>query len=348
MNNQNIILLFELGLFLVSTLLVGLYIRYATLRGIIDIPNARSAHKGLVPRGAGIVFMCLWLLSGIFGYQTQVISGKTFLLFLPTPFLFGLIGFWDDYKSLSAKSRLVMQLSLSTLFMFLLMSLHDLSVFNQFFTVSGFIFGVIPILVGLLVITWSVNLYNFMDGIDGLAAIEALFVLGGGAFLCYQHGAFELSLLALTMLVAVSGFLVWNWPKASVFMGDAGSYCLGCLMSLLAIGGYWIYQIPITLWLILYGLFWFDATLTLLRRFFFNKNIASPHRDHAYQRLHHAGFSQHQLLFGVIGLNMILLLLASYADYKPEYLGICFVFCLVLLTLVTLWIEKRKPLLRDS
>lgn len=351
MNNQNIIFFFILGLFLASTVLVAIYTRYATQRGIIDAPNSRRPHQGFIPRGAGIVFLCLWLLAAILGYQTHLLSIETLILFLPITCLISLIGFWDDYKGLSARRRLIIQFIFATIFMlemFGIVGFEESSLLQRMVSEQGFVLTVFCFILGLLGIIWSINLYNFMDGLDGIASIEALFVLGMGSLFCYQHGAFELSLLALMMLVSVAGFLVWNWPKAYVFMGDVGSYCLGCFISLLALVGYWKYQIPITLWLILYALFWFDASLTLIRRLFAKKNIITPHQDHAYQRLYSAGYSQHRVLLGVIVLNAILAMLAFYADYQSDYLEICFASCILLLLLVTVWIEKQKPLLKTS
>lgn len=347
MNNQNVLVLYAIGLFLSSILFVGLYAHYARQRGVIDAPNDRSSHQGLIPRGAGIVFLGLWLVSAFLGYQVQIFSGEILLLSLPLTLVMGLIGFWDDNKGLSAKKRLILQFTLALLFIFSLFYFAE-TPFALNFNELGWLLSLIYGVLGIISIIWSVNLYNFMDGTDGLAAIEAFFVLGVGGFLCYQHGAIELGLLAFAMLIAVAGFLVWNWPKASVFMGDVGSYCLGGLISVLAILGYWLYQIPLGLWLILYGLFWFDATLTLLRRLFAKKNITAAHREHAYQRFHQAGFSQQQLLFGVIGLNTLLAFLACLADKEPEYLNICLILSIILLTFITLWIERRKPILKNT
>lgn len=334
-----------------STLSVGLYKYFATLGGILDIPDSRRPHQGRIPRGAGIVFLCLWLLTIILGYQNKelkIVSEDILLLFLPATFLMGLIGFWDDYKPLSARTRLFLQFILASLFILLLMGLDKFTLLQDFVVEYGFILAGLGLMAALLGIIWSVNLYNFMDGQDGIASIEALFVLGVGSYLCYQHGAFELSMIALVMCIALTGFLIWNWPKASVFMGDAGSYCLGCLISLMVIVGYWLYDIPILLWLILFGIFWFDATLTLVRRFLLKKRITTPHQEHAYQRLHKSGFSQHQILYGVIGINFLLTFLTLYANYDSRYLYVCFGFCILLLSSIAFWIEKRKPLLRDA
>lgn len=291
------------------------------------------------------MFFGLWLISAIIGYQTQFFVGETLLLFLPAMLGMTLLGFWDDNLDLPVFKRLAIQFILAFVFILVLMGLEILDpAKNPVFSILGLFYAIL----GLLGIVWSTNLYNFMDGMDGLATIEALFVLGIGGFICYQHEAVELSLLSFIMMISLAGFLVWNWPKASVFMGDVGSYCLGCLISLLAIVSYWQYEVSIVFWLILYGLFWFDATLTLLRRFFLRKNIMEPHRDAGFHRLLQAGYSQQQLLCGVIVINTMLAFLACYADYNPEYRMVCFVLSIIVLTLVSLWIERRQPLLKDA
>lgn len=187
-----------------------------------------------------------------------------------------------------------------------------------------------------------------MDGTDGLASIETFFVLGVGGLICWQQGAMEIALLAWAMVIAVGGFLVWNWPKASVFMGDVGSYCLGFVIAICAIVADVHYHIPIFVWFILYAVFWFDATVTLCRRVLLKKHWATPHRDHAFQRLHRAGFSHQQILWGMMGVNTLLSLVATWASRHPQYLGVSLLGVILFLTVIYLAIEKIFPLTKEE
>lgn len=327
-------------LFFLSVLGTYAYCRYARARGLLDIPNARSSHQAAVPRGGGSVFVMVWLIAAFLAFFQGFISQDLLLWFLPAAFCFALLGYWDDTQSLSVRKRLVLQFVLSLALVQGLGRLESLHLWNN----SSLALGWFGVIIGLFTITWSVNLFNFMDGLDGLAAIEAFFVLGFGGLLCWQGGATDLAFLAWGMVVVVAGFLVWNWPKASVFMGDAGSYCLGLLIALCAIVGERRYQIPITLWLILYGAFWFDATVTLIRRMLLKKNWTAAHREHAYQRLHQSGLSHQQVLWAVIVLNSLLASLALWANQRRDYLWLCLLIAIVLLTIAYVWVERLKPL----
>lgn len=339
------LLISSLSLYLIAVACIPLYRNFAFSRGILDVAGHRSSHQGVTPRGGGIVFFILWLLSTLMGFWYGLYTSSLLLAFIPGTLLAAAVGYWDDYHSLSPKLRLVGQLMAALLFLMALGKMGVLQCFIGTTLNSAWIIG--PLVV--LAVVWSINLFNFMDGIDGLASLEALFVLGIGGFIFWQSGVPMLALLAWSMVVLVAGFLVWNWPKATVFMGDVGSYCLGFLIAAFAIVGAVWYQIPIVLWIILYALFWFDATLTLLRRLYFNKkNWATPHRDHAYQRLHQSGFSHTKVLGITAMVNAILGMFALWGYYYPE--NVIYALCLSLLVVCLwyFWVERRYPQRRDS
>lgn len=370
MVHQNFWPIFGLVVFLVSTFLVWSFRHYAVTNGFLDIPNERSSHQIATPRGGGIVFVLIWLAVITSLYAGNIITSGEWLLFAPATALVSLIGFFDDKRPLSPKIRLCTQF-LAALFclaalgglpslhlwgpaptVFPLGELGELVgggsstsfLFLRFATIFSFIGIIFGSLLGILWIMWSTNLFNFMDGTDGIAAIEAIFVLIVGGLLFWLKGHSHLALIPWIMVLAVAGFLVWNWPKARIFMGDAGSYCLGFLIAILSLVGDAWYNIPVTLWIILYGVFWFDATITLLRRIRAKRNLAVAHKEHAYQRLHQAGFSHGQVLYVVIFLNSILAAVALWANVHQEWMVHCLLFSVVLLSLFYLWVERLKPM----
>lgn len=341
--NNSFLVIVGLGLFLGSAALVRLFCYYAVKHGLIAIPNARSSHQVATPLGAGVVFVLLWFLCLLVGNVYHLFSAHDLLLFLPSALIVSLVGFWDDHRELSARKRLLVQVLVATFCVIMLGDVNALHL-SRYTTLT---LGWAGLVLTVLSIAWSINLYNFMDGLDGLAAVEALFVFGVGGFFFWHVGAIPLALLTWALVTTVAGFLVWNWPKASVFMGDVGSYFLGFLVGLFSLIADHVYHIPITVWIILYGVFWFDTTVTLIRRFIWHENLAIAHREHAFHRLHRAGYSNTQVLWGVIALNTLLAGIAIWA-FKTDSFKWGFGLTLVILTTVYLKIEKRLPMAKTQ
>lgn len=155
-------------------------------------------------------------------------------------------------------------------------------------------------LLSTLVVVWMINLYNFMDGMDGLAGGMAVFGFGGMALLLPGHGWFS-GFSALVTAVA-GGFLVWNLPPARIFMGDLGSAVLGFLAAAILMRAHQQGWVPIWIGLLMFSPFIFDASLTLIRRLLRGERIWEAHRSHHYQRLVLAGFGSTKVLFAAYGL----------------------------------------------
>lgn len=369
------LLVSSLLLYFLCLILVPVYRRFAVARGVLDVPSQRSSHQGITPRGGGVVFAGLWTLTLILGWMTGVFSIELLLSFLPGVLLVGALGYWDDNQSLPPRFRLLGQGLSSFFFLLSLLALGSapdalgiapIAGGNTISTatLSGLyipdlhIFSFTPLTLGsfswiiwiftLIGVVWSINLFNFMDGIDGLASIEAIFVLGVGGFICWMGGAPELALLAWAMVALLIGFLVWNWPKAEIFMGDVGSYTLGFLIAAFAVAGDIWYNIPIAFWIILYALFWVDATLTLVRRIYYKKHWATAHKEHAYQRLHQAGFSPAKILGIAVVVNTVLAGMALWGYYYPEYLHVALLLSLLWVSLWYAGCEYLKPQKRGS
>jgi len=158
-------------------------------------------------------------------------------------------------------------------------------------------------------IVWFINLYNFLDGIDGYAGSEAVFLSLAG-FLLFGGSYF------LVLVAAVSGFLIWNWHKAKIFMGDVGSTLLGYNVAIFTL--YYANQDPrnLWIWIILFGLFWYDATITLFRRYRNGEKLSQAHKKHAYQRVVRSGWSHSRVVLFAMLINIVLFAMV-YAGLSP-------------------------------
>ncbi|MDQ6959827.1 MAG: hypothetical protein Q9M27_02270, partial [Mariprofundaceae bacterium] len=156
-------------------------------------------------------------------------------------------------------------------------------------------------------IVWLINLYNFMDGIDGLAGGEAVTVAVGGAILLGLGGAMDLALVALLLAAASGGFLIWNWPPARIFMGDVGSGFLGYVFAIIALASEKAGAVPAIVWVVLLAIFIFDATYTLMWRVLNGERWYAAHRSHAYQRLVQGGWSHLRVTNTLLCINILIL-----------------------------------------
>lgn len=143
--------------------------------------------------------------------------------------------------------------------------------------------GLLGSVLAAFYLVWLLNLYNFMDGIDGIASVEAISVCLGGALLFLFVGEFKVAQVTLVLAAAVMGFLFWNFPSARIFMGDAGSGFLGIVLGIQSLQAAWIAPQLLWSWIILLGVFIVDATFTLLRRLIRGEKVYEAHRSHAYQ-----------------------------------------------------------------
>jgi Fuc2NAc and GlcNAc transferase len=241
-----------------------------------------------------------------------------------------IIGFLDDLVKLTIKFRLLVQLLVSIVAAVAIIPIDNyLNILNIFLLSGASIF-----------LVWSTNLFNFMDGIDGLAGVEAVFVLsigGGLLFIIANEPIFSGLLWAISCITL--GFLWFNLPPAKIFMGDVGSYFFGFLIAVSALISHFIFNVSIVFWLIIYLAFLFDATITLVRRFLAGEKWYLSHRSHAYQRLQNIGWQHRDILYGLAAVNCWLLILAIFGYYNGFiWSGI---FALAGLTIIYLLIEFK-------
>ena len=291
-----------LGLAFISSLLCTMTVGRYAARRLLDVPNERSSHVRATPRGGGLaiggVFLgamgLLWVWDkGSMPTITAVVGGGCLVM---------AIGWLDDHRHVAAGLRIVIHSFAGAWAVYWLggfSSLHLGPLTLQL--------GWLGHILAVLGIVWMINLYNFMDGIDGLAAGEAVTVASIAAILLWWQGAMELTLLAALFAAACGGFLWWNWSPAKIFMGDVGSGFLGYCFAVLMLASEKAGAVPVMVWIILLAVFVLDATFTLLGRVIRGEKWYTAHRTHAYQRLTQMGFSHARVASGVLLTNLFLL-----------------------------------------
>lgn len=294
-------LLFVVVLF--SYVLTAMLRRYALARNLIDIPNQRSSHTAPTPRGGGVAIVVSFLVALTFLFLTDVVTLPTYLGIGGACSVIALIGFLDDHGHIAARWRLIGHFCAAALGLYFLGGLPPI-------TIAGWAvdLGVAGNILAAFFLVWMLNLYNFMDGIDGLASIEAVTTCFGGAVIYYLVGTHDNILLTSVLGAAVLGFLVWNFPPARIFMGDAGSGFLGIVLGFFTLQAATILPELLWSWLILLGVFIVDATVTLLRRLLRGEKVYEAHRSHAYQYASRQ-FGKHlPVTLAVLGINVLWLL----------------------------------------
>jgi Fuc2NAc and GlcNAc transferase len=312
--------------FICSVVLTGAMFRYAVNKKLLDIPNKRSLHSVSMPRGGGMAFVVLYsliLIAFTIGTESDL---KLILCLLFGGVLVSGVGFWDDHNPLPAQARLIVHVAAALFVVIMIGAPKEIIVNNLSINLGWFgnIFAV-------LFIVWLINLYNFMDGIDGIASIEALCVTIGVTTvillsnidgLNYNLLPTEVKLLIFLLLalaLAVAGFLVWNWPPAKIFMGDVGSGYLGFIISVFVIYTHITDMVNIWVWFILLGVFLVDSSSTLVTRMITGQKWYAAHRSHAYQHLAQKWGSHKKVTMSIFAINIIWLLpLAWLAMITPD------------------------------
>ncbi len=273
------ILLFYIGVIIAAFSITYLIYRYALMYDMVDYPTERSSHKTATPRGGGmsivIVFLCaLPMLNMWFEIQNNSIWAL-----VGAGGAVALVGFVDDHLNVSLAWRLVTQFCGAIWALTWLGGMPPLDIFGYAFDLSW-----LGHFLGVVYLVWLINIFNFMDGINGIASIEVITVCVSGVvlYLLISEDMGELSILLL-MISAVVGFIFWNFPKARIFLGDAGSGFLGMVLGVFSIHAAYIESDLFWGWIILFGVFVVDATITLMRRVMLGEKYYVAHRNHAYQ-----------------------------------------------------------------
>lgn len=260
--------------------LTGWVRHYAAAKAVLDFPTSRSSHARPMPRGGGIAIVVTFLAAVmVLGLTGEIADHVTFAL-LGSGALVAGIGWIDDLGHVAARWRLLTHVcaagwALIWLGAFPPQALFEIGPFSGW---GAFVFA-------LLFLVWLLNLYNFMDGIDGIAGIEAV-TAGFSATLVVLlsgQGDHTSAIVPAALAASALGFLVWNYPRARIFMGDVGSGFLGIAFGILSLHAAWAAPQLFWSWAILLGVFIVDATWTLGRRLLRGERIHEAHRSHAYQ-----------------------------------------------------------------
>lgn len=315
-------------IFLSSLCLTGLIRCYVIKKNILDIPNNRSSHQIPTPRGGGIAIVILFTLISVLLTWQHLIS-LPLLYALSGGIIVALMGWIDDIISIPPIWRASAHVLAASWAVYWLHLSH-----------VGF--GLMNFPLAVFMIVWSVNLYNFMDGIDGLAGIEGLFISISAALFLSMLGIVGLSLLCFLLAAAILGFLFWNWPPAKIFMGDVGSGYLGFIFAVLAIATAHLKILPYAFWITILAVFLCDATYTLLYRIFQGKRWYEGHREHAYQRLVQYGLSHKNVTVGVLLVNIFILLPIAHTILHFPLISDWIVIAMLCgFFLVWVWIQKE-------
>ena len=312
---------------------------------ILDIPNERSSHSTPTPRGGGVVFAAVFLVSMAFFYILLPENRELWSALLGSGTIVALTGWIDDRRHLSPKVRLLAQSVAAVWALYCLGGMPEI-ILTKNITVKLGILGTILAFIGGV---WLINLYNFMDGIDGLAGGQGVFVSLAGAWFFLQNGQATIATSLALLALSLAGFLRWNWPPAKVFMGDVGSGFLGIVFFVYALEGEHTGSAPALVWAVLLAPFVIDATLTLLRRMKRKEKLFQAHRSHVYQLAVQKGHS-HQVVslsFLVLDVALLVFLVVTGRAMKNPVIP----FITVFFVLILLWgmLDKRwKHILDDK
>ncbi|HPH00607.1 MAG TPA: glycosyltransferase family 4 protein [Tenuifilaceae bacterium] len=320
---------------IVSFTLAAFIRRMAIRLRLMNESNARSLHSGSIPIGGGLAIIAVWYIGTAVFFWLGFMDKSLFYALLCGLVLAG-VSLLDDIIQVKPIIRLIVHFGVATASLYLLGGLRKP-------VTPGIDILSIPAVINPLAVVgmvWFINLYNFMDGADGFASVEAISI----ALVLF---AFTGSMELLLLVSAVLGFLYWNWPKAKIFMGDVGSTQLGFILVVLGINYHNTLDFSIFNWLMISSPFWFDATLTLFRRWRNKEKLSEAHRKHTYQRFIQAGYSHKELDLALIFFNgTIFLMILVYREFEIMKIPIT-LFTLGILYYFTRRVDRLFPFAKD-
>jgi len=324
--------------FLLSASITGLMKAYAQRANLLDVPNRRSSHAVATPRGGGLSIVVVFLSAVLALWQLGEVERNTTIAFILGGGMVAGIGFADDHRHVPVGWRFLVQIMAATMVVTILGGLAEFQLGK-----TAVDLGIVGDVLAIVFMVWFTNAFNFMDGIDGIAASEAICIAGGALIiLSLGDGGAASSLLAV-LAASSLGFLAWNWPPAKIFLGDVGSAFLGFVLIAIAVFTSGDGSISIWSWLILAGVFVVDATVTLVTRMFRKDDWLAAHRSHAYQKASRRYGSHSRVTIGAITINLVWLFpIAFLATAKPEYGWWLTIAAWAPLIVLSLWIGAGR------
>jgi len=330
--------------FLLSTLLTWYFSQPHSFIYILDRPNVRSLHTDPIPCGGGVAIILSLIIGFIFigstgGFHAQI----EYLLWIGVSgLLIAVISFLDDYRTLPFLYRLITHFVAAYLFLWQSnLWITQIILPDWTWTLPS----IIQIPISLLFIVWMLNLYNFMDGMDGLSGGMA--IIGFGSLAIWGGLANHILFLSANLIIvsAVAGFLIFNFPPARIFMGDTGASTLGFLAATFILWGSAENIFPLWAAALLFSPFIVDATVTLLRRLLQGEKIWIAHKTHYYQRLIQLGLGHKRTALWEYSLMILCSISATFAQtLEPNLqwsLLLAWLIAYILLMYFIKWLEDK-------
>jgi len=319
------IIIFAIGIsFCIAIFGIPILRRALVSKGVYDNPNARSSHTLPTPRGGGIVVIFSIGVGLLTLFWNDVLLPDGLIVVLAFACGLALISWIDDLWGASALLRLICQA----------IAIAGILYLNPEIATGAFSF--LPEWSAFLIVAaawvWFVNLYNFMDGIDGMTGVETVSICAGLSILALTGILSDDIIPPLAVIGAVTlAFLYWNWAPAKIFLGDVGSIPLGFLL-----GWFLLKAISEGAWaiaLILPGYYFADATITLLKRACQLEPIWQAHREHFYQMPVSRNVPHNIVMYRIIVVNIILILTAVWLVPINGFAALCVAVIIILVLL---------------
>ena len=310
----------------------------------IDLPTDYTVHTKPKPSAGGVSILIsyLFFIFTIANYAATDYS--VFLILLCSLLPVALIGLLDDFFQIRIYLRLLVQLFSAVIIV------YYFQINNNNFDIQ--IYGeqsvIIIFIISIILSMWLMNLYNFMDGVDGYASIECIFVSFSASFIAYWNNSENLLYIYIAGIGAATlGFLLRNWPPAKIFMGDTGSVSIGCIFSFFIFYTASESVISIYTWLILLSVFISDASYTLAVRIVTKRNITRAHLRHAFHILAVRENSHNYVNKVLISINLcwilpLALLSNAYMDYHIIIAILAYLPLLISLIKIGAGLEEKK------
>ncbi len=320
-------------IFIFSLIFTRYIIIFAKAKNIVDIPNDRSSHAVTTPRGGGLSISLSLITCLLFIITTHNNIPNYFLLFTFCIVVISIIGIIDDLKGLSIKIRGLIYVLISSVFITVVLNNNSNEIYFAFLLI--------------IFLTWFINMYNFMDGADGISSIQAITCALPVGVIFSIINQNTLALFCYSMAASSVGFLIWNWPQAKIFMGDVGSCVIGFVFGCLMIVTYLFDYFSLYIWFILLSFFIVDSLLTLIMRILTREKWYMAHRSHSYQRILQIGFTHTRLASIFIIYTLLIQWPAVFIVYRMPEIGV-YITSAIYIILVYVWYVVQKKYKRTA